>query len=241
MADSKVVAITGASSGIGRAAAARFLDEGARVSLLARRGELLQELLREHPPAAPEGALAHAGDASRRQDVDAWVAATLERFGRIDVLVCNAGMNIKNRALAHLTPEDWDRMLRGNLDSAFHCTHAVLPHLRRQGGGAVIYVSSISARYIDASGAAYQAAKHGLTGLANAVRCEEQKNGIRATLIEPGVVNTPLVQQRPVPPTPEQLAAALQPADVAAAIHFVAGLPDHVYVPELEIRPASQL
>lgn len=241
MADSKVVAITGASSGIGRAAAARFLDEGWRVSVMARRGPLLQELLREHPPQGSGDGLTRAGDASERPDVDAWIDATLERFGRIDVLVCNVGLNIKNRALAHLTAADWDRMLRANLDSAFHCTHAALPHLRRQGGGVVVYVSSVSARHLDGSGAAYQAAKHGLTGLANAVRHEEQRNGIRATLIEPGMVNTPLVLQRPVPPTSEQLAAALQPADVASAIHFVATLPDHVYVPELEIRAISQL
>lgn len=167
--------------------------------------------------------------------------ATVARFGRIDVMVCNAGMNIKNRALVDLTAGDWDRMLRANLDAAFHCTHAALPHWRRQGGGLVIYISSVSARYGDGSGAAYQAAKHGLTGLANAVRHEEQRNGVRATLIEPGVVNTPLVMQRPVPPTPEQLAAALQPDDVAAAIQFVATLPDHVYVPELEMRAVSQL
>ena len=241
VADSKVIAISGASSGIGRAVAAGFLDEGARISVLARRGQLLAELLREHPPVAPEGALAHTGDASVRADADAWIEATMRRFGRIDVLVCSAGMNIKNRALAHLTAEDWDRMLRGNLDSAFHCTHAALPHMRRQGGGLVIYVSSVSARHADASGAAYQAAKHGLTGLANAVRNEEQRNGIRATLIEPGVVNTPLVMQRPVPPTPEQLAIALQPADVAAAIHFVVSLPERVYVPELEMRAVTQL
>jgi NAD(P)-dependent dehydrogenase (short-subunit alcohol dehydrogenase family) len=182
-----------------------------------------------------------AGDATRRADVEAWIAGTVQRLGRLDVLVCSAGLNIKARALAQLTPEDWSRLLAANLDSAFHCTQAALEPMRRQGGGLIVYISSISARYPDASGAGYQAAKHGLTGLANAVRWEEQRHGIRTTLIYPGVVNTPLVLQRPVPPTPEQLAVALQPEDVAAAVAFVVGLPDRVWVPELEMRPVTQM
>jgi NADP-dependent 3-hydroxy acid dehydrogenase YdfG len=237
---SPVVAIVGASSGIGRAAAARFLGRGATVALMARRGGLLEEIVAERRPSG-ERAWAHAGDITVRSDVEAFIDGIYARYARLDALIVNAGLNIRNRALAHLTPADWRRMIAANLDGAFHCTHAALPRLRAQGGGLLIYVASVSARYADASGAAYQAAKHGLVGLANAVRQEEQRNGIRATVIYPGMVNTPLILQRPVPPTPEQLAAILQPDDVAAAIEFVAGLPAHVVVPDLEIRAVSQV
>jgi len=231
------IAVVGASSGIGRAIAARFCVAGCAVSIMARRATLLQELLAEFRPGG-DRAWAHGGDATVRADVQAFIDGTVGRFGRLDVLVVNAGLNIKGRALTELTPETWDRMIAVNLTSAFHCTHLALPHMRRQGGGLLIYISSVGALSADASGAAYQAAKHGLTGLAGAVRVEEKVHHIRTSIIFPGAVNTPLIMERPTPPTPEQLAAALQPDDVAAACLFVAGLPPHVAVPELVMRPA---
>jgi NADP-dependent 3-hydroxy acid dehydrogenase YdfG len=235
-----VAAVTGASSGIGRAAAARFLGRGWAVSLLARRGELLRELVSAHRPDG-EGALAFPADATEPEAVAAFVAETVRRFGRLDVLVINAGLNIRARRLEELSAADWRRLVAVNLDAAYYATAAALPQLRAQGGGLLIYVASRSARHADASGAGYQAAKHGLIGLANAVRVEEQARGIRATVLCPGVVNTPLVLERPAPPTPEQLALALQPDDVAAAIEFVALLPPRAVVTELEIVPATPM
>lgn len=233
----QVIAVVGASSGIGRAIAARFLDAGCVVSTMARRGTLLADLIAEHRPGG-DRAWSHAGDATVRTDVQSFIDGTVERLGRLDVLVINAGLNIKGRALTDLTPETWDRMIAVNLTSAFHCTHLALPHMRRQGGGLLIYISSVGALSADASGAAYQAAKHGITGLVGAVRVEEKAHRIRTSIIFPGAVNTPLIMERPTPPTPEQLAVALQPDDVAAACHFIASLPPYVTVPELVMRPA---
>ncbi len=233
----QAIAVVGASSGIGRATAAAFLDAGAAVAAMARRGELLRELVTERRPGA-DRTWTFSGDATVREDVQSFVDGAAERFGRLDVLVANTGLNIRGRAFGELTAESWERILAANLTAAFHCTQAVLPQLRRQGGGLIIYISSASVLGADASGAAYQAAKHGLSGLVGAVRFEERDRHIRTSIVFPGAVNTPLILQRPVPPTAEQLAVALQPEDVAAACLFVAGMPPHVAIPELVMRPA---
>ena len=234
----RVAAVVGASSGIGRATAARFLRQGWRVAVMARRAALLDALLQAEGAADGQRGWAHTGNATRLEDVQAFVDGTVARMGRIDALVLNTGLNIRDRALAALAPEDWRRMLAANLDSAYYGTRAALPHLRRQGGGLILYISSVGALQADASGAAYQAAKHGITGLANAVRVEEGRHGIRVSIVFPGMVNTPMVLERPVVPTPEQLAACLQPEDVAACCAFIADQPPHVMIPELVIRPA---
>ena len=129
-------------------------------------------------------------------------------------------------------------MLATNLSGAFHCTQAVLPTMRGQGGGLVIYVSSVAVQLPDASGVSYQAAKHGLVGLAHGTFKEEQDNGIRTTVIFPGLTDTPLVLKRPTPTPPEVMVNALQPEDVAEACLFAASLPARARVPELMLMPS---
>jgi NAD(P)-dependent dehydrogenase (short-subunit alcohol dehydrogenase family) len=233
-----VVAVTGASSGIGRATAVRFLRRGWRVAVMARRGALLAELLAAEGAEADGRGWACGGDATRLEDMEAFIDGTVARLGGLDAVVLNVGLNVRRRALTELSPEDWRRVQATNLDAAYYGTRAALPHLRRQGGGLLIYISSVGALEADASGAAYQAAKHGITGLANAVRFEEQRHGVRVSVIFPGMVNTPLVLERPVVPSPAQLAACLQPEDVAACCTFIAEQGAHVVIPELVIRPA---
>lgn len=233
----QVVAVVGASSGIGRATASLLLRAGASCALLARRGGLLEGLVAAERPGG-QRVLVYPGDAAETAVAQGFVADTVARFGRLDALVFSAGLNIRRRAFGELTAEAWAGMMRANLDAAFQCTAAAVPQWRRQGGGLIVYVSSVSGRYADASGAAYQAAKRGLGGLAEALRFEEQAHGLRVSVLYPGVVNTPLVLQRPVPPTPEQLAQALQPEDVARAVAYVLTQPPHVVVPHLELRPA---
>jgi NADP-dependent 3-hydroxy acid dehydrogenase YdfG len=128
-------------------------------------------------------------------------------------------------------------MMSVNLNGAFYITHAVLPKMRERGSGYLIYVSSISGQIPDVSGAAYQASKRGMLGLAHAIRVEEKENGIRTCVIMPGLVESELLERRPTRPTPELLAKALQPIDVAEAILSVAQLPPRVTVPELMIVP----
>jgi len=128
-------------------------------------------------------------------------------------------------------------MLSVNLSGAYYITQAVLPAMRQAGAGHLIYISSISGMVPDVSGAAYQASKRGLLGLAHAIRVEEKENGIRTSVICPGLVDTEILEKRPVKPGPEILAKALQPEDVAEAVLAVAKFPPRVAIPELQILP----
>ena len=130
-------------------------------------------------------------------------------------------------------------MIAANLSAAFNLTQSVVPVLRNQGGGLIIYVSSAAAKKPDRSGVAYQASKAGVVGLAHGTMEEEREHGIRTTVIFPGLTDTPLVLKRPTPTPPEVLARALQPEDVAAACLFVLRLPARVHVPELLLYPSQ--
>jgi NADP-dependent 3-hydroxy acid dehydrogenase YdfG len=221
----KRVLVTGASSGMGRATALRFADEGAELILVARRADELRKL-KGQPVAV---------DLTDR-------AATLDALGKlppVDVAIHAAGTNLPRRALEVLDPADWDMMVATNLTAAYNLTHALLPAMRANGGGLIVYVSSAAVQRPDQSGVAYQATKHGLVGLAHGAMQEEKGNGIRTTVLFPGLTDTPLVLKRPTPTPPEVMAKALQPEDVADACLFVAKLPPRVHVPELVMVPAA--
>jgi NAD(P)-dependent dehydrogenase (short-subunit alcohol dehydrogenase family) len=220
--------VVGASSGMGRETALALAREGMKVLACARRKEQLSALEKE-------GIKTRVLDATKRADVDALFAAA----GKVDLLVYCAGMNIKERAMTLLSPETWDEMIAVNLTGAFNCTKAALGPMKQAGGGLIVYISSVAANLPDAvSGAAYQAAKRGLAGLAHATRLEERKYGIRTTLICPGLCDTDMLQKRPQPPTPEVLAQALKPSDVADSVVYVAKLPPRAVVTELELLAA---
>jgi len=229
----RVVLVVGASSGIGRAAAIAFAKGGARVLASARRSERLAAL-RESCP----GIETATADVSDRGSMESLAAHTKARLGDVDILLYAAGTNVPDRAMSRLNPEIWDMMIRVNLNGAFYITNAVLPAMRNRGGGQLIYISSISGLVPDVSGPAYQAAKRGLLGLAHAIRVEEKDSGIRTAVICPGLVDTEILDRRPVKPSPEDLAKALKAEDVAETILFVACLPPHVTIPELQIMPA---
>jgi NADP-dependent 3-hydroxy acid dehydrogenase YdfG len=233
----KVAIVVGSSSGMGRATARRFAAEGAAVALAARSEEALSALAAEIT-AAGGRAIAVPTDAQEGAAVDALVARTLEAFGRIDILVYATGTNIPDRSLERLTRETWQMMLATNLSGAFYCTQAVLPTMRAQGAGILIYLSTGAVQKPDVSGVAYQASKHGMVGLAHGTMQEEKGRGIRSTVIFPGLADTPLVLKRPTPTPPEVMAHALDPDDVARACLFVATLPPRAYVPEMVLLPS---
>jgi NAD(P)-dependent dehydrogenase (short-subunit alcohol dehydrogenase family) len=227
----KTALVIGASSGIGLATANLFADAGATVHAAARRREAIEG------GAGGSNVTAHALDISDKEAV--W--RTVEEVGEsdgIDILVVAAGMNFPERRLEQLTAEGWDAMISVNLSGAFYAIRAALPYLRSS-GGLVVLIGSVSGRWPDASGPAYQASKAGMIELAHAAGFEEHVNGVRFTSILPGIVDTPILDNRPEPPPKEVRDAALKPEDVARACLFLATLPPHAYVPELTMVPTA--
>ena len=233
----KVAVVVGASSGMGRATATLLARDGAQVMLAARRAEKLLELRDE---LAAEGLSADVcpTDTTNRDAVEKLVATTAQRFGQIDLLVYATGTNVADRALEVLTADTWDKMLATNLTGAFLCTRAVVPVMRSEGGGLIVYLSSAAVQMPDVSGVAYQAGKHGLCGLAHGTRIEGKSSGIRATVIFPGLCDTEILDKRPTPTPREVLDQALDPMDVAEVVLFVARLHPRAVVPEMQLLPS---
>jgi NADP-dependent 3-hydroxy acid dehydrogenase YdfG len=231
-----VVLVIGASSGIGRETAVLFAREGARVMASARREDRLRELQQQ---LEKEGRLIEirVADASHVEEMNQLADYTRKTLGQIDVMVYVTGTNTPDRSMARLNAGIWDMMVTVNLNGAYYITQAVLPGMRTGQLGHLIYVSSISGLVPDVSGAAYQASKRGLLGLAHAIRVEEKENGIRTCVVCPGLVETEILEKRPVKPDASTLAKALQPEDVAEVVLSVAKLPPRAAVPEMQIMP----
>jgi 3-hydroxybutyrate dehydrogenase len=192
--EAKVALITGAASGIGEHIAATFAQAGARVAIMDLDGsgaERVAETLRRQGADA----IAVAADVSREALVEAGIAAVIAAFGRLDILVSNAG--IQTVAPIHqLEFAEWKRLLAVHLDGAFLTTRAALRIMYRQRGGTVIYLGSVHSKEASRLKAPYVTAKHGLIGLAKTVAKEGAPHGVRANVICPGFVRTPLVERQ---------------------------------------------
>jgi NADP-dependent 3-hydroxy acid dehydrogenase YdfG len=233
----KTALVTGAGSGIGQSITATLANMGLRVALLGRDREKL-ERARAELANGRDSAFVAPCDISDRFAVKAAVDHVLTALGGIDVLVCNAGTNVKNRSLESLDPVDWDRMIATNLTGAFNLVHAVLPSMRQKQNGLVIQICSISGiRASTLGGAGYSASKFGQSALGICLGREEGARGIRSSVIYPGEVNTPILDARPIPVGPERRAAILQPEDIAAAVRFLVELHPRAHVLELVITP----
>jgi 3-hydroxybutyrate dehydrogenase len=191
----KVAVITGAASGIGREIAQTFAREGAHVVIADLSLPQAQAAAEEIGRAGPK-AMAVAMDVSDEQAVNRGIAAAMSEFGAIDVLVSNAGIQIVH-PLEEFSFSEWKKMLAIHLDGAFLTTKACLPHMyRRDRGGSIIYMGSVHSKEASLLKAAYVTAKHGLIGLAKVVAKEGAKHGVRANVICPGFVKTPLVEKQ---------------------------------------------
>jgi NADP-dependent 3-hydroxy acid dehydrogenase YdfG len=236
----KIVVVTGGGSGIGLASARLFLQAGAKVAIAGRD----ETKLRNSAQSLNGGdrLLYLAADVANPEQAQDLMRRVTERFGPIDILVNNAGTNLKERTMRELTVEAWQRLIRTNLDGAFYCIHAVLPEMLKRRDGVIINISSVAGkRASPLGGAAYAASKFGMTALGLCLGAEEKDSGVRVSNIYPGEVDTPILEVRPQPITEEHRGRILRSEDVAEAVLFVATLPPHVSVPELVIKPTSQV
>jgi NAD(P)-dependent dehydrogenase (short-subunit alcohol dehydrogenase family) len=235
-----VAVITGAGSGVGRATVKKFAAAGWQVALIGRRALALRSTAALLSAATRKRLLVLPGDVGNQTAVDAMAAAVRSRFGRIDVLVNAAGTNIPCRALGELSGADYRRVMAANIDGALHTVQAFLADFRAQGGGTIVNVGSEAGKQASAkSGPAYVISKFGLTGLTQSILAEERQHGIRACCIFPGDIDTPILDQRPIPPRPEARARMMQPGDIAECIWLAASLPARATVEEIVIRPSQ--
>jgi NADP-dependent 3-hydroxy acid dehydrogenase YdfG len=236
----QVALVTGGSSGIGLAVARAFLGEGAKVAISGRDEGKLRRAV--SVLAGGKRLTSHVADVADPVQIADMVRKLTQHWGTIGILVNNAGLNIKERAVRELTPESWQLLLRANLDGAFYCIQAILPHMLERRDGIIINISSIAGKRAGPlGGAAYAASKFGMRALGICLAAEEKDNGIRVSNIYPGEVDTPILESRPQPVTAQQRQRILQPEDVAAAVLYVATLPPRVSVPELVIKPTTQV
>ena len=240
----KVVVITGASSGLGEAAARLLSAQGASVVLGARRADRLKSLADELTGKGGK-ALAVTTDVTRRDQVKKLVDTAVQKFGRIDVMINNAGI-MPRAPLERLTIDDWDRTIDINIKGVLYGIAAALSHMKQQKSGHMIFVSSVAGHKVGPDFAVYAATKHAVRVLAEGFRQEVKPYNIRTTVISPGAVATEL----PGSVTEQDIAAKIQqyyediaiPAEsFAQAVVFAMSQPDEVDVNEILFRPTRQM
>lgn len=233
----KVCIVTGGGSGIGKATALLMARHGARLVLVGRTAAKVEEV-REEVEAAGGQAVAVALDVADKAAVEAMVSATVERWGRVDVLVNNAGHSSPHRRLLTTTPEEIKAVLDSNLVGTIYCSQAVVPHMLEAREGTIINVASLAG--VTGSllgGMIYSAAKAAVINFTQFLNNEFKNTGIRASVVIPGEVDTPILDKRPVPPSPEARATMVPVEDVAEAIVLIARMSPRTCIPQLVIRP----
>jgi NADP-dependent 3-hydroxy acid dehydrogenase YdfG len=239
----KVVVITGASSGLGEATARHLAAQGATVVLGARRIERLRQLV-EELTTADGRALAVATDVTDAAQVQRLVDTAVETYGRIDVLLNNAGL-MPHSPLERRKIEDWDRTIDVNIKGVLYGIAAALPHMQRQKRGHIINVSSVAGHRVGPAGVVYSATKTAVRVISEGLRQEVKPWNLRTTIISPGAIATELPQSITEP----DVAAGIQdfyekvaiPADsFASMVLFAMGQPEDVDVNEILFRPTSQ-
>jgi NADP-dependent 3-hydroxy acid dehydrogenase YdfG len=234
----KVAWVTGAGSGIGEAAAVALARQGMTVVLTGRRRDALEGVAQRINGTGGGQAQVAPADLSKAGSVSKILDTMVTKLRRLDVVVNNAGMNIPDRAWQNLTPAGIDTLIAGNLLSAFYVVQAALPIMRRQRDGLFIHTASWAGRFIGpVSGPGYTAAKHGMVAMSHTINLEECMHGIRSCVVCPGEVATPILNNRPIPETPETMARMVQPEDMGELIVFIARQPAHVCINEVLISP----
>jgi NADP-dependent 3-hydroxy acid dehydrogenase YdfG len=227
MADDRVLVITGASSGIGAATARAAAAEGFSLVLAARSKDKLDALVAE---LGEERAIAVQTDVTEWQDNERLIQATLDRFGRVDVVFANAGFGAARGWLKE-TPEHWRDMVLTNVLGAAYTLRAAIPAVTETKGHLLVTGSVAGRRVLP--GSLYSCTKWAVTAMGEAVRADLNDTGVRVTVVEPGMVDTPFFDNGAGP-------GALKPEDIARAVMYAVSQPPHVDVNEILIRPTAQ-
>jgi NAD(P)-dependent dehydrogenase (short-subunit alcohol dehydrogenase family) len=233
--DGKVAIITGASQGLGRGVALAFAREGCRVALAARSVEALERVAAEVRALGPE-ALAIPTDVGDEAQIEALFARTVERFGRLDLLVNNAAL-LDGGPIEELSSALWRRAVDVNLTAPFLCTRAAFRIMKPQGGGRIINVASIAAQRVRPNSAPYAATKHGLWGLTQAAALEGRAHGIVVSCLYPGNIRT---EKRAAGSSAFNAEPMMSVEEVAEGVLFMAAQPAHLNVLELTMLPTEQ-
>ena len=241
----KVAFVTGASSGIGDATAVALADEGARVAVLARRSDRLEQIVKRIKDAGGE-AVPLVADVTNEAQLRAAIRQAKEALGRIDIMVNNAGVMLLGNIEGADTRE-WRQMLDINVLAIMLACHEVLPIMKAQGGGHIVNISSVAGRQVKAGYSGYNASKWALGAFSESLRQEVTRQHIRVTVIEPGMVATELRQHindpevRKAQQEAERSIMPLRGEDIAAAIVFAVTQPEHVSINEILMRPTEQV
>jgi NADP-dependent 3-hydroxy acid dehydrogenase YdfG len=238
----KVVVITGASSGLGEATARYLSSHEASVVLGARRTDRIESLAKEITQAGGKAAALRT-DVTRREDVEALVDVAVKSFGRIDVMINNAGL-MPNSPLDRLKVGDWEQMIDVNIKGVLYGIAAALPHMKRQKAGHIINVSSVAGHKIRPGSAVYAATKHAVRVISEGLRQELKPHNIRTTVISPGAVATELPNTITEPDiekmVKERYKIALSPEVFAKAVAYAMDQPNEVDINEILFRPTLQ-
>ena len=233
----KTAVITGAGSGVGRAVALKLVQQRWRVAIVGRRAEALRETI-QLAGAHASRLTAYGCDIGNSAAVAELGPRVLAEFGHLELLVNAAGTNAPQRSLAVLSLADYHTMIATNLHGAYYCVQAFLPQMRAQRSGTIVNIVSDAGKLASAkAGPGYVMSKFGLAGLTQCLNAEERAHGIRACAIFPGDIDTPLLNQRPLPPDAAARAKMMRAEDVAECAVFCVNLPPHVIVEEMLVRP----
>jgi NAD(P)-dependent dehydrogenase (short-subunit alcohol dehydrogenase family) len=231
--EDKVAIVTGGTRGIGRAIAARLLDEGAQVAICGTRQQTVDAAVNNFSPKG--NVFGMAADVSSLHDVRKFISAVEQRFGIVHILVNNAGAGAF-ASVAELTPESWAKMINLNLTGVYYCCHEILPIFKRGGGGDVVNISSLAGANAFAGGAAYNASKFGLNGFSEAMMLDHRYDGVRVSTIMPGSVDTAFGGH----PGTESARSEwkIAPEDVADVVACLLQMPRRTTISRIEIRPS---
>lgn len=232
----RTAVVTGGSSGVGRATALRLVNEGWRVAIVGTREQALNETTNQS--AKPDQMLACPCDLGDAGAVQAMAKRVTEKWGAVELLVAAAGTNVPHRSLQDLSLDDYRKVIDVNLNGVYFCVQAFLPAMRQSKRGTIVVVNSLAGLRASAlSGPSYVISKFGVAGLVQSINAEENGNGIRATSVFPGDINTPLLDKRPNPPAKELRGNMLKPEDVTDCVMLAVNLPERVVVEEIVVRP----